>query len=235
MPMAMPEYRRIRESLREQLVAGKLRPGDRIPAERELGDRFGVTHMTVRHAVDGLVREGLLVRRRGSGTFVVDGQAISRSINRLQGFTEDVGGGRAGAKVITSAEIDPNEEVARMLELPKRSKVVELVRVRTVNDQPVAINRVWIPVRVAPGLASQDMTDRSLYAYLDEVGVTIERAEQRLFAVAATPWHASHLGVARGKPLLASVRLSRNPENVPVEYAHGWTLPDLPVWVELRR
>ncbi|MFH5822415.1 GntR family transcriptional regulator [Georgenia sp. AZ-5] len=231
----VPEYRRIRETLRAQLEAGEWQPGQRIPTERELMERFGVASMTVRHAVDGLVRQGLLVRRRGSGTFVAKNRAVSRSIDRLRGFTEDVDGATAGARVVVQRETDPDEDVAELLELPNGARVVELVRVRTIDGRPVSLNQVWVPVRVAPGLASADMNDASLYEYLATTGVELQRAEQKILAVAATEWHARLLGVAEGTPLLASERLTRATANVPVEFARSWSRPELPVWVEMRR
>jgi GntR family transcriptional regulator len=233
--VAVPEYQRIRDALREQLTNGTLRPGDRMPTERELVERFGVAHMTVRHAVDGLVRDGLVVRRRGSGTFVVNNRAISRSANRLQSFSDEVGSDSTGARVIRQGEISPTHEIAESLELPKAGNVVELVRLRTIDGVPASVQQVFVPVRVAPGLAQEDMTDRSLYHYLADNGITLERAEQRLFAVAAEPWLAELLEVEPSSPLLAAERLSRDAGNRPVEFARTWSQPDLSVWVEMRR
>ena len=233
--LAIPEYRRIRDQLRVQLENGEFKPGDRLPTERELVERFGVAHMTVRHAVDGLVRDGLVVRRRGSGTFVVHSRAISRSMNRLQSFSDDVGRESTGARVLGQSETDPSPEVAEKLELPRAGKVVELVRLRTIDGLPASIHKVYIPVRVAPALARTDMSNRSLYEYLAETGVVLDRAEQRVFAVAADAWQARLLDVAPGSPLLAGERLTRDTNNQPVEFALTWSQPDLSVWVEMRR
>lgn len=232
---AIPEYRRIRDALRIQLENGDLKPGDRIPTERELCARYGVAHMTVRHAIDGLVRDGLLVRRRGSGTYVVHNRAVSRSINRLQSFTDDVGPSSSGAKVLVQAEVEAPAEVAELLELPEGSRVVELTRLRTVDGEPAAVNQVWVPLRVAPNLVNEDMNDRSLYAYLASIGAGPERAEQRIYAVAADTERARLLGVKPGSPVLVSERVSRDAQNSPVEVAHTWSRPDLAVWVEMRR
>jgi GntR family transcriptional regulator len=193
--------------------------------------------MTVRHAVDGLVREGLLVRKRGSGTYVTHSGQVSRSINRLQGFSADVaeGSGVAGARVISMHEIAPSPEVSEKLELTRGGKVVELIRVRTIGGEASAINQVWIPVLVAPELMYQDMNDRSLYDYLAGVGVVLDAAEQRIFAAAAERWQADLLGVPVDAPLLGSERVTRDPDNSPVEYAASWSLPTLSVWVHMRR
>jgi GntR family transcriptional regulator len=233
--LAVPEYRRIRDQLRAQLEDGVLKPGDKMPTERELVERFGVAHMTVRHAVDGLVRDGLVVRRRGSGTFVVHTRAISRSMNRLQSFSDDVGSESTSSRVLRQVETAPSPEVTEKLELPRAGKVVDLLRLRSIDGVAAAIHQVYIPVRVAPALVREDMANRSLYDYLTSAGVALERAKQRVFAVAAAEEHAELLGIAVGSPLLAGERLTRDSDNLPVEYARTWSLPDLSVWVEMRR
>ena len=238
--VGMPEYKRIRASLRSQLEDGEFKPGDRIPTERELAQRFGVAHMTVRHAVDGLVRDGLLARRRGAGTFVVKSRAVSRTLNRLQGFSDDIRASANGndaleisSQVLELAEIAAEEETSRLLELPLGSAVVSLRRIRNVAGTPTAISHVLLPVRIAPRLAEEDFSHRSLYAYLTSVGVQFGRAEQSISAVAATDEQAAQLHVPLGSPLLASERLTRDSGNIPVEFARTWTLPDLPIWVEM--
>ncbi len=209
--------------------------GDKFPTERELVERFGVAHMTVRQAIDGLVREGLLVRRRGSGTFVVHTRSVVRSMNGLKSFTEDVGSGTAGARVITLRECAPTKEVAERLQLASRGRVVELTRVRTIDSEAVSINQVWVPVRLFPDLINQDMNDRSLYEYFASTGLIPDRAEQRMFATAAQKWQADLLHVAVGSPLLGGERLTRDAGNMAIEYALSLSRPDLSVWVELRR
>lgn len=229
----VPEYRRIRDFLSAQLEAGELVPGDRIPTERELVERFGVAHMTVRHAVDGLVRDGLLARRRGSGTFVVRTRATARSINRLQSFTKDVGESAAGAKVITLRESEPTPEVSEHLEMSGKGRVFELTRLRTIDGSAASINRVWLPVRLCPELINQDMNDRSLYDYLAAIGLRPHHAEQRLFASSAEKWQSDLLDVPVGTALLGSERVTRDAGNIAIEYALSWSRPDLSVWVEM--
>ncbi|WP_341718464.1 GntR family transcriptional regulator [Micromonospora sp. FIMYZ51] len=233
--VALPSYQRIRHALRQELERGALAPGDRMPTERELVERFGVAHMTVRHAIDGLVRDGLVVRRRGSGTFVVRTRPMARSATRLQSFSEELGGAIVRGQVIRQCEVQPDRDVAEALAMSWHGRVVELLRVRTVDGTPASLQQVFIPIKFAPALARDDLTDRSLYQYLADAGVTLDRAEQRLFAVAAGKWHAELLGVPFATPLLASERLSRDVANHPVEFARTWSQPELSVWVEMHR
>jgi GntR family transcriptional regulator len=233
--VALPSYQRIRHALRQELERGALAPGDRMPTERELVQRFGVAHMTVRHAIDGLVREGLVVRRRGSGTFVVRTRPMFRSAKRLQGFTQELGDAGVRGRVIRQREIQPDHAVAEALAMSWNGVVVELLRVRTVDGTPASLQQAFIPLRLAPGLARDDMTDRSLYQYLADAGLTLERAKQRMFAVAAEAWHAELLEVPVATPLLATERLSRDSANHPVEFARTWSQPELSVWVEMHR
>lgn len=232
--VALPSYQRIRLALRNELENGSLVPGDRLPTERELVERFGVAHMTVRHAIDGLVRDGLVVRRRGSGTFVVRTRPMSRSANRLQGFSAEFGGEGVSGRVVRQREVRPSDDVAEALAMARAGLVVELLRVRTFDDAPASLQQVFIPVRIAPSLAGDDITDRPLYEYLAAHGVTLDRAEQRLFAVAAEPWQAELLEVDVSTPLLATERLTRDVTNQPIEFARTWSQPGLSFWAEMR-
>lgn len=233
--VGLPSYQRIRHALRQELERGALAPGDRMPTERQLVQRFGVAHMTVRHAIDGLVREGLVVRRRGSGTFVVRTRPMSRSVQRLQSFSQELSGAAVRGRVVRQREIRPAPDVAEALAMSWNGTVVELLRVRTVDGAPASLQQAFIPLRLAPGLARDDLTDQSLYQYLADAGVTLERAEQRMFAVAAEAWHAELLDVAVATPLLATERLSRDSANHPVEFARTWSQPEMSVWVEIHR
>jgi GntR family transcriptional regulator len=233
-----PLYFRIQRDIAESIDAGEYPPGARIPSETALAERYGVTRMTVRQAVDGLITDGLVTRRQGSGTYVLRPLQAQRALNRLTGFTEDMHaqGHRATSVELERGEREPSPFVQEQLELQAGAHVILLERLRTVEHDPVAVHRVWLPLWLAPELARRSIDGASLYQTLEQdLGVRLGSARQRITAVAATKRQAELLRVSRGSPLLFTERVTRDVNNRPVEFAESWSTPKLPLWVELER
>jgi GntR family transcriptional regulator len=231
-------YSRIQRDLALSIAAGEYAPGSRIPSETSLARRFGVTRMTVRHAVDGLIREGLVTRRHGSGTYVAQRRQAQRALNRLSSFTEDMRsqGRVATASELSWSEVEAPEFVQDQLELQVGAHVVVLERLRQVDGRPVALQRVWLPFALVPELARRSLDGASLYDTLDQdYSIRVATARQRITAVGATDREARDLGVSEGAPLIFAERLTRDANNRPVELAETWSVPELALWVELRR
>lgn len=233
-----PLYYRIQRDIAESITAGDYPAGSRIPSEAALAERYGVTRMTVRQAVDGLIGDGLVTRRQGSGTYVLRPLQAQRALNRLTSFTEDMKaqGLRATSTELDRGESEPPEHVREQLELQGGAHAIVLERLRRVGDEPVALHRVWLPLWLAPELARRSIDGASLYDTLEqELGIRLSSARQRITAVAATKRQADLLQVARGSPLLFTERLTRDVNNRPVEFAESWSTPKLPLWVDLQR
>ena len=231
-------YSRIQRDLALSIAAGDYPPGSRIPSETSLAKRFGVTRMTVRHAVDGLISQGLVTRRHGSGTYVSQRLQAQRPLNRLSGFTEDMRdqGRSATASELRRSEVEAPGPVQEQLELQPGAHVVVLERLRHVDGRPVALQRVWLPFALVPELARRSLDGVSLYDALEQdYGIRVTTARQRITAVGATEREAGILGVTEGAPLIFAERLTRDANNRPVELAETWSVPELALWVELRR
>ena len=147
-----------------ELIAGS-RPGDRLPSERELSARWGIARMTVRHAMDTLVAEGLAVRRQGSGTYVA-AQPMVRFLG-LTSFTQDMRDrGLVPASRLLAFGIQPADAtLAARLRVPPGERTVSFTRLRLGNGEPMAVETVWIPAMLIPGLEPADL-DGSLYELL---------------------------------------------------------------------
>ncbi len=186
----------IRARLRE-LVAG-LRAGERLPSERDLAGRWGAARMTVRHATDALVAEGLVARRHGSGTYVLP-RPIVRFLG-LTSFTQDMRerGLVAGARLLAFVETPADGPAAAELRIPVGTPIVRFTRLRTGSGEPMAVETVSIPAASVPALAATDL-DGSLYELLaaryrlapGSAAVTIEpvvpdTATQALLGIPAT-------------------------------------------------
>ncbi len=193
----MPLYRQLRRSLRDAIEEGRLGPDDVLPAERDIADRFGVSRITVRKAIDGLVDEGLLDRRHGAGTFVAS--RIQKSMSALSSFSEDIAsrGWRSSSDWLskTEGEVTLNESIE--LGLPPGMPIYRFDRIRHAEDMPLAIEHSIVP---AYCLASIDAVGTSLYAALDQTGHRPTKALQKLRAVAFNEQQAALMQVAVRDP-----------------------------------
>ncbi|MEW6567305.1 MAG: GntR family transcriptional regulator [Chloroflexota bacterium] len=217
---AAPLYAQITESLLERIQSGELAPGDRLPAERELSQMLGVNRLTLRRALRTLEQQGLLTRLQGRGTYVAEPK-IERQAGRLVSFTRGMRrrGYTPGTRLVSVEQRPVEASLARELKLPASAPVYFILRLRTLNQEPVLIERYTIPVRRFPGLDRFDLESRSIYDILQaEYGVTIQRARQSLEPVAASDFDASLLGIAVGSPLMLERRLSFDQAGEPVEH-----------------
>ncbi len=230
-------HERISDDIREQIDTGTLLPADRLPAETELAERYGVTRMTVRHALSSLVGTGYVYRRHGVGTFVAD-PARRRSLNRLRSFAEELreGGREVTTRVLAQEPVPASGEIAADLGLDEGEEAVFVARLRLVDSAPAALQHSWVPARLCRGLEEEPLVDGSLYRTLEErFGVVAAYADQRIFAVAADADAADLLEVAPGSPLLQTERTARDHRDVAVERARSWSRPEFELVTHLER
>jgi GntR family transcriptional regulator len=211
-----PAHAQIESALSTAIERGRLQPGDRLPAERELADRFGVSRMTLRQALGTLEQHGMLVRHKGryGGTFVAEPKLELVGTSSLSHQLRNLGVA-AGARLL-SARRRPAKPDERMLGLV----VNEIVRVRLANGEPVALERGSYPVDLYPGLLDGPL-DGSLYDLIrsryDEVPA---RAHERLEPSLATPTEAAALGIEPGAPVMLVERTAYAESGRPVERSH---------------
>jgi GntR family transcriptional regulator len=183
--------------LREAIQGRVLAPEDALPAERELAEELGVSRITVRKALDGLVAEGLLTRRHGAGTFVAS--RVEKSFSKLSSFTEDMisRGRRPHSAWLSRAAGQVTPEESLTLSLSPGAAVYRFNRIRYADDAPMALEYSTVP---AFALESAEAVEASLYEALEQTGHRPTRALQRLRAVLFTAEHAALLGIAAGDP-----------------------------------
>jgi GntR family transcriptional regulator len=234
MPLA---HESISEDIRKQIDAGSLLPADRLPAETALAERYGVTRMTVRHALSSLVDGGYVYRRHGVGTFVAD-PARRRSLNRLRSFADELSeaGREVSTRILDRAVVPAEGEIAADLGLDAGEPLVFVARLRLVDGDPAAVQHSWVPCRLCPGLEDAPLLDGSLYLTLEErFGVVPLYADQRIFAVAADADLGAALEVATGLPLLQTERTVRDAGDVAIERARSWSRPEFELVTHLER
>jgi len=219
---AEPAHVQIATWLRTGIARGELAPGDRLPGERDLAERLGVSRMTLRQALSELEASGDLVRvaGRAGGAFVAEPR-VEVDLTHLAGLTDQLhrAGRRAGARVLSARRLVPQSDVARALGLEGRAQAVEIVRVRLSNQLPVALETSWFPARLVPGMLDHTLSG-SLYAVLRKrYGHEPVTAVERLSPVLADDELAEHLDVSPGAALLRVERVARDASGTVVEFA----------------
>lgn len=213
-------YQQLYSILRKEIARGVWKPGDRLPSEAELIKTYGVSRITVRQAFELLVNDGLVYRRRGSGTFVII-QPIEQGLTRIISFTEDMQrrGLRPGTKVI-AARLEPaTTEIAARLDIEPGEQLVLLERLRMADDEPMSLEISRLVHRYCPHLLDGDYTQTPLHEALrDRYGIRLARANQAIRAIAADKSLAAPLSVAVGSPLFYIERVSFRQAGIPVEY-----------------
>ncbi|MFG2073960.1 GntR family transcriptional regulator [Nonomuraea maritima] len=205
----VPKYFQLREILLDLIDSDELSIGAAIPSERELCQRFGLSRMTVRQAVDHLVSEGRLHRVPGKGTFVARPK-IELAL-QLTSFTEDM---RARGMIPGSRDLDrrivrASAHLAKELGIPPGEEVHFIERLRTADGEPLSIERAHIPVKLAPDLASFDLSEKSLYELLEtRYGLVMDAGELTIDGGIADPSDADLLKLPRGGAVLLLQRRS---------------------------
>lgn len=203
-----PLYVKLKKMIEQAMSDGRLKHGDALPAERDIADAAAISRVTVRKAIDELVDEGLLVRRRGSGTFVVKPvPRMQQPLTRLTSFSEDMRrrGMAAGSRWLDRGLFHPTPEETMTLGLSGQARVARLVRLRTANDMAIALERTSLPDDILP---DPDGVENSLYQALLSRNIRPVRANQRISAVLLKEDETELLGVPPGSAALCVQRIA---------------------------
>ncbi len=219
-----PIYRQVAEQIAEEIEAGVLPADSRISSERELAGRYGISRMTARAAINILVQRGLIVRRNRSRAYVAQPK-FRFDLSSPGGLHEQLrkAGVRPGAKLIVAEKL-PFEALAprviHALSLDETDDVYHIMRLRTANHEPVALEDSYFPARLFPDLLDFSLSD-SIYGILRKYfSVMPASSIQELeISMLDSEW-AEIMGVAVDLPTLEIRRQAFTADNVPFEYAH---------------
>ncbi|MDQ6936503.1 MAG: GntR family transcriptional regulator [Actinomycetota bacterium] len=213
-----PLYVQVADCLCADIQSGRLSAGGRLPSEREMRERFGVSRVTVRQALGRLVSAGLVAPSPGRGWFV-RAATLAEPPGTLASFTEMVRGAGlvASSRVLDRQIRDSTLDEAEALRLAPGSPLLSLYRLRMVDGLATALDHSRLPLAIAPRLAEVDFAACSLYATLAAAGAPPARAEYCVTAQAATADQAALLGVAPGAPLLAATQTTYDRSGQPIE------------------
>ncbi len=207
--------------LRRAIETGVFQPDDRLPSERELAARYGVSRITASAALQELVRSGLAYRRQGKGTFVA--RPKLRDISLSASFSEDMlrRGHVPSSRLLALEAGQADGEIAERLGLAPGGRCLRLARVRLADGEPVAIETAYIPAGLCPGLEGEDLERGSLYAAFCRYGLRAAWAEGIIEAAAADEAQAGLLALRTGDPVLCIWRVTYNESYVALEWVHS--------------
>jgi GntR family transcriptional regulator len=217
----LPLYRAAKRALLAAIESGRVAPGQALPAESALAASLGVAIGTLRHAVDELVAEHILVRRQGRGTFVATHDA-----NRFlfQFFHVERGDGRRevpSVELLGFARERAGEEAAEALQLREGEPVIAIENRLALQGRAVVFDRLVLPALLFRGLTEKRFRERpgTIYQlYQSDYGITVVRAQERAAAVAADRHAARVLGLNPGTPVMRVRRTALTFGDRPVEY-----------------
>lgn len=213
-------YARIEEAIATEIAQGEYRPGDQLPTEDELLQRFEVSRITVRRAIQNLVRRGLLEIRRGRGTFVVEPR-IEAELTKLSGFVEDMNaaGRRASARVVSQRVVSATARIADRLQLGRGTRVMRIKRVRLADSVPISFDETYLPLELGKKIVRHNLRMRPIFTLLEEkYGVPLVEADYELEAVPASKIVAEALQVKVGTPIFQIERTSKTTNREPIDY-----------------
>jgi GntR family transcriptional regulator len=216
----LPYYQQLYAILRDQIVSGDWKPGDMLPSEKELIEQYEISRITVRQALEKLVEEGLIYRRRGLGTFVAV-PGIEQSLNRIVSFTEDMRrrGLHPGTQVLSAKAVPATVDIAEKLQASPGEELARFERLRLADGEPLSIEISHLVLRLCPGILEHDYAQRPLREELEQRhGIYLVRAQQTIRAVAAGKEIAVQLSVPNNAPLFYIERVSFTEQETPVEF-----------------
>ena len=220
----IPYYIQLIEALKEKISQGDWKPGDQIPSEPELCETYGVSRTVVRQALGEIELEGLIVRRKGKGTFVAEPKINESLAQKLTGFYQDMveRGHKPITRVLEHKVVPANKKVADYLGIEPDTALIEIKRLRFVAEEPIVVVTSYLPYHLCPALANADLTNQSLYKFLEqECGLMIARGRRTIEAVAANEYEAELLQIDRGAPLILLNSVSYLEDGTPIEYYHA--------------
>lgn len=218
----VPVFVQVEQDIRRQILSGALKSGARLPRETELAKLYGISRMTIRHALEGLAEANLVRREHGVGTIVLPPPLpLGFNLGLMVSFTEQLR--KQGYEVKTvpdlQAVIDPPDTIREALRLNEGEKVVAIRRVRIVDNRRLALTTSWLSDRLFPGLSKLELKEGSLWATLaEQYGTGVVRADNTVELIRASDLEAHLLHVEADAPLLCFTGTAFDADDRPLEF-----------------
>ncbi|MBY5034521.1 GntR family transcriptional regulator [Streptococcus gallolyticus] len=219
-------YITIHDKIKEEIDDQVWKIGERLPSERDLADRFGVSRMTLRQAITLLVEEGVLQRKIGSGTYVASTR-VQEKMRGTTSFTEIVHsqGKAPSTKLISYQKKLASETERQRLELGPNDLVIRMERIRYADNVPLVFEVASIPEKLIRNFNRTDITNH-FFKTLADNGYEIGKSQQTIYAKTASDHVAAYLEVAKGHAILALTQVSYFTDGQPFEYVRSQYVGD---------
>lgn len=213
-----PLYQQLAKNLRGKIEDGTLQEGHSLPSERALTALTGMSRITIRKGIDELIREGLLFRKQGSGTYVA--KRIETRVSGLKSFSEEARARGESPSVVWMFRTyaSPTDEEAEILGIGSTELVARLGRVRLIGKEPLAIEHAVVPAEFVPDL---NALEDGLYVALTRCGRSPISGTQTIRASLATPTEAAILSVAENSEILRIKRMTRSTDGRYLEFTRS--------------
>ncbi|MCX8062095.1 MAG: GntR family transcriptional regulator [Anaerolineales bacterium] len=224
----VPLYVKIREALRAEIMHGNLHPGQKIPSEDELAQQYRVSRMTVRQGILDLIKEGLLHRKHGVGTFV-SYPHFDRDHTRLTNFFESAREqGIDASSTVLKIEVSPaSDKIAKELRLSPGENVICIRTLRFVNQTPVTVHDSYLPHRLFAEIVYENLENVHIWDVMEKYGYRVKRAIQKLEARPASSEIAKLLDIKPNSPILYKERKILAEDGTAVEFTYCYNRGDM--------
>ena len=217
----IPLYHQLEQELRARIQRDEFKPGEALPTEERICAQYGVSRITVRRALDALISEGMITKRRGVGTFVTPPNPGHVRSVRLSGSLDEflASAGALDTQVLSMAEIHAPEEAVRGLRLEAGESCTQLELLSFLDELPLGHHHLYLPLGIGRRIRAADVGQKTPVIRMVEnkLGSRVVRAEQMLEADVAGPAAAKYLGLQETTPVMKVTRIYYDPSGNPME------------------
>lgn len=222
----IPLYYQLENIIRKRIEEGIYKVDEKIPSERTLSEELDISRMTISKAINNLVEEGVLYRKRGQGTFVSKNKIDF--FPGLMGFTEimESKGMKPLSKVISQSVIMPDRQLCEKLQISEDEKVIFTQRLRLADNEIINLEKSYVPYSLCSKLLEVDLSVESIYKLLTDEGYKPLKAEQQVQAILSNEKLSELLEINVDEPILKRKRVTYS-KNIPIEYTINYYRGDI--------
>ena len=222
---AKAKYMRVYEWLEEGINEGRFQVGDRLPNEVELAERFNVHRMTIRQAINKLVSDHVVVRKRGSGTFLISDKrpVMVKSLDNLTTYREEIeqAGLQAQYKVLSFERATASQEIAESLQIEAGSPVIQFSRVMYASDVPLVLENTTLPYDLFSDIEKADIEGPLYLLMREKFGIKMLYAEHEISCIMPESRERKLLQLDENSPCLSLYIISRDSNGRVVEFSES--------------
>lgn len=222
----IPLYYQLENIIRKKIEEGIYKVDDKIASERTLSEELNISRMTVSKAINNLVEDGVLYRKRGQGTFVSENKI--EFFPGFKGFTEIIENKRMkpSSKVLSQSLITPDRHLCEKLQISENQEVIFTQRLRLADNQIINLEKSYVPYYVGSKLLEVDLSVQSIYKVLNSEGHKPSTAEQEIQAIISDDELSKLLHINVNEPVLKRKRITYS-KNIPIEYTISYYRGDI--------